>query len=218
MITEIGMMKTEVVYNDTKTDRYRLAKIWDETKSVTSLLMIQAGSADTVVVDMTNLYCIRNLHALNMGGFDILNISSRIEERLNAKEIALDETNVEEILASINRTGQCLICWGKIGESNAKVAEVQRQLLNRLESVEDKLFTIVTDSGACWHPIAPQIRHEWQIERFTRPDYLKAKPEAKPEQADPSATSEATEPETDSTKKTKQQRKNTNRQPRAEKL
>ena len=100
MITEKGTMTTEVIYNDTKTERYRLTKIWKPDKHV-SLLMIQAGSANEVVIDMTNLYCIRNLHALGYGGFDILNISSVIAERLDAKELTLSETNVQEIINSI---------------------------------------------------------------------------------------------------------------------
>ena len=37
-------MKTEVLYNATKTERYRLTKIWDESKDIYSLLMIQAGT------------------------------------------------------------------------------------------------------------------------------------------------------------------------------
>jgi len=201
MITVTGTMKTEVVYNEAMTERYRLSKIWDERRDIYSLLMIQAGTANEVTIGMTEMYSIRNLHQINAGGFEALNMSSVIADSLNTKELSLSETNVQEILASINRTGQCIICWGKIGESNRRVAAVQRELLKHLEPVEDKLFTIVTDSGENWHPIAPQIRHEWRIERFTRPDYLLEEPEVKTEQPAQAAKSVQTDTLTDKSMK-----------------
>jgi len=65
MITEKGTMHTEVLFNDTKTERYLLRKIWDKSKPTVSLLMINAGAANSVDIDMTAHYCIRNLHALD---------------------------------------------------------------------------------------------------------------------------------------------------------
>lgn len=193
MLIEKGTMTTEAVYNETKTERYRLTKIWDSSRDIYSLLMIQAGTANEVTIGMTEMYCIRNLHQLGAGGFDALNISSVIAESLDPKTLTLNATNVKEILASINRTGKCIICWGKIGESNSKVAAVQRELLKQLEPVKDKLYTIVTDEGACWHPIAPQIRHEWIIDNFVLPGYLKDEPKTTPESPAPTATSEQAE-------------------------
>jgi len=208
MITETCTTTTTALYNSDKSERYCITKIWQTESPITSLLMINAGAGNEVVIDMTSLYCIRNLHALGYGGYEALNLSSVIAESLNTKELTLSEINVQEILKSIERTGQCIICWGKIGESNSKVAAVQRELLKCLESVKDKLYTIVTDAGANWHPIAPQIRHEWRIARFERPGYLEEEPEDEPEEPEADATSEPTAQATEKPTKNKQSRKN----------
>ena len=180
MITEKGTMQTEVIFNDAREERYLLRKIWDKTKPKVSLLMIQAGAANAVDIDMTCLYCIRNLNLLGYGGFDVLNISSKIETKLSTKDaITLSAANVEQILKSASMAKKFIICWGKIGENNAKVKAVQRQILEHLQPFEDKLHVIASPAGGTgFHPLAPQIRFEWIIEKFVRPSYLQAIPEA----------------------------------------
>gem|GEM_PF-5474348 len=96
------------------------------------------------------------------------------------EKLVLNSTNLEQILKSVKYSEKFIICWGKIGENNSKVRAVQREILDHLQAYEDKLHVISSPVGGTgFHPIAPQIRFEWIIERFVCPEYLQVKPEAK---------------------------------------
>jgi hypothetical protein len=182
MLTEKGMLHTEVIFNDTKTERYLLRKVWDEDKPLVSLLMINAGMANVVSIDMTVHYCIRNLHNLGCyGGFDVLNMSSKISAKLDTKsDLILTDDNLKQILSSAQATDKFIICWGRVGENNSKVRALQRKILTHLAPYKDKLYSIASTSGEFgFHPIAPQIRFEWILTKFVCPEYLEERPEDK---------------------------------------
>jgi hypothetical protein len=79
---ETGIMQTEIVYNEDKTRRYKLSRIWDESKPRAMVLMTNAGTADVVSIDFTTLYTMRNSDALDFGAVDILNMSSLITVKM----------------------------------------------------------------------------------------------------------------------------------------
>ena len=81
-MVETGIMQTEIAYNESKTRRYRLTKIWDDSKPRAMVLMTNASTADVVSIDYTTLYTIKNLDAIGFGGVDILNMSSLIKVKL----------------------------------------------------------------------------------------------------------------------------------------
>lgn len=198
MLTEKGIMKTKVVFNDHKTERYLLRKIWDETKPIASLIMSNPSSANAVTIDMTVHYCISNLYKLGYGGVDILNMTSAILPKIDTKSnISLTATNAEYILKSAAESDKVIIAWGKIGENNKKIRLLQLNLLEQLKPFHDKLHMINSVSGASgFHPLAPQIRFDWVLEKFVLPDYLKSKPEEAPE---PTAQVEPEEKSPDTT-------------------
>jgi len=180
MVTEQGTMKTEVTFNETKTERYLLRKVWDESKPIVSLIMTNPSSANVVEIDMTTHYIISNLYRLgNYGGVDILNMTSTITTKIDTtSKLALSDENAKYILKSAEKSDKVILAWGKIGENNKKIRLVQMKLLEKLKPFQSKLHMIAsnesgTDAG--FHPLAPQIRFAWFLMPFALPDYLQEK-------------------------------------------
>ena len=184
MLTEEGTLNTQVIFNESKTERYLLRKVWDESKPIVSLIMTNPSIADVVSVDMTTLYVVNNLYRLGeYGGADILNMTSLITSKVDTKsDIKLTDTNVEYILRSAETSDKVILAWGRIGENNKKIRLVQLKLLEKLEPFQGKLYMIASDVGDClFHPLAPQIRFSWNLIPFELPEYLQEKSEEKPE-------------------------------------
>ena len=184
-MVETGTMNTEIVYNEDKTRRYRLTKIWDESKPRAMLIMTNAGTADVVSTDYTTLYTIRNLNAIGFGSVDILNMSSIITVKLEIPkhgEIIEESENITHILSSAEKADKILIAWGKLGDNNKKVNLLQQKILEKLIPYEDKIYGITNDlaSGDFYHPLAPQIRFEWILKTFEIP-----KPQQEVKEAEP---------------------------------
>ena len=72
MITETTAMQTTAIYSDDKTHRYLLRKEWDSEKKSAEIIMLYPSSADTVTVDHTTMFVLRNLERLNYGSVNIL--------------------------------------------------------------------------------------------------------------------------------------------------
>ena len=183
MIVEQGLMSTEVIFNDDKTERYLLRKVWNEDKPLVSLIMTNPSSANAITIDMTVHYSICNLYKLGYGAVDILNMTSTISTKIDTKSmISISDTNVEQILKSAEKSDKVIIAWGKIGENNKKIRLIQLKLLDKLQPFQEKLYWISSETGnSGFHPLAPQIRFDWYLERFVMPEYLKEKQDDKPE-------------------------------------
>jgi hypothetical protein len=179
MITEKGVLHTEVIFNDNKTERFLLKKVWDESKPIVSLVMLNPSSSNALTIDFTTLYAMSNLCNIGYGGLEVTNLTSKITTKLDTKnDIALSAENVEYILKSAEVSDKVILCWGKCGENNKKISALQKKLLDKLTPYEGKLFEIANEKGEHgFHPLAPQIRFHWELIPFVRPEYLQEKTE-----------------------------------------
>lgn len=102
MKTEKSTIKTEALFSQNHTHRLLLRKEWDNTKPVASVIMINPHSADTFSTDSTTMYTLNNLYSLGYGAANLLNLYTRICDRLmlrfNSDEDLLDPQNDEIIL------------------------------------------------------------------------------------------------------------------------
>jgi hypothetical protein len=79
-----------------------------------------------------------------------------------------NEENTGQIVKSAKEADKVIITWGKLGENNKKVRDMQDKLLESLKPFKDKLFVIsdnVVNEGG-FHPLAPQIRFVWVLKKF----------------------------------------------------
>ncbi len=174
MITDKLTLRTETVFFDDRSRRYLLRKEWDSKKPKATIIMTNPSAADLVAIDYTTLYILNNISKLDFGSVDIVNLSSKVTIKLNAKldlDVEIEKENAEFILKSAEKSDKIIIAWGKIGENNQRVRMAQDNLLKLLEPFKDKLCCIAeSENGECgFHPLAPQIRFEWFLRKFIPP-------------------------------------------------
>lgn len=158
-ITEKSTMKTEVIFSDDRQHRFLLRKEWDKSKKKVVVIMVKPSYADAMLLDQTTMYVINNLHRLDFGGVDIVNVCSSLDGLSSAEE-HIEKENLEHILASAAKADSIIIAWGKAGDSSKAVLKQQDYVVSQLEQYMDKLWMIE------FHPLAPRMRGQWKLEKF----------------------------------------------------
>ena len=90
--------------------------------------MTNPSSADLMTMDYTTLYIINNVVRLDFGSVDIVNMVSKITTRLDVKndiDSKADRENIDFIVKSADKADKVIIAWGKLGENNKKVQEIE---------------------------------------------------------------------------------------------
>ena len=170
MLTEKAILKTETVFSEDRRHRYLLRKEWDTKKPRATIVMTNPSSADLMTMDYTTLYIINNVVRLDFGSIDIVNMVSKITTRLDVKkdiDAKVDRENTDFIVKAAEKADKVIIAWGKVGENNKKVRELQESILESLKPFRDKLYIIASNKGEDgFHPLAPQIRFSWVLKKF----------------------------------------------------
>jgi hypothetical protein len=178
MLTEKAVLKTEAVFSEDRRHRYILRKEWDSKKPKAAIIMTNPSTADLLNMDYTTLYIMNNIVKLDFGTVDIVNLVSKMTTKLNVKnDLEVDEENFNIILKSAEKSDKVILAWGKLGENNKKVRDVQNILLERLKPFKDKLCVIACESGESgFHPLAPQIRFSWILKKYEPPKTPESEP------------------------------------------
>lgn len=159
MLTEKAILKTETVFSEDRRHRYLLRKEWDTKKPRATIVMTNPSSADLMTMDYTTLYIINNVVRLDFGSVDIVNMVSKITTRLDVKndiDSKADRENIDFIVKSADKADKVIIAWGKLGENNKKVRDLQESLLETLRPFKEKLYIIASNNGEDgFHPLAP---------------------------------------------------------------
>jgi hypothetical protein len=182
MLTEKVNMKTETIFSDDRRHRYLLRKEWDVKKPKATIIMTNASTADILTMDYTTLYIMNNLVKKDFGMVDIVNLVSKTTTKLRVKDDmneVMDSVNLDHIVKSAEKSDSIIIAWGKLGENNKKVRDLQDSLLEHLKPFKDKLYEIADGEGhSGFHPLAPQIRFTWVLKKYEAPPKLEVKPES----------------------------------------
>jgi hypothetical protein len=178
MLTDKAVIKTEAVFSDDRKHRYILKKEWEPKKPKATIIMTNPSTADMFTMDYTTLYIMNNIVKLDFGTIDIVNLTSKMTTKLDVKkDLNVDEENFNAILKSAEKSDKVILAWGKLGENNKKVRDVQNILLERLKPFKDKLCVIASENGdSGFHPLAPQIRFSWTLKKYEPPKLPEVKP------------------------------------------
>lgn len=178
MQTDKTTVKTEAIFSDDRKHRYILRKEWDSKKPKATIIMTNPSTADMLSMDYTTLYIMNNIVKLDFGMIDIVNLVPKMTTKLDVKkDLEVDEENFNTICKSAERADKVILAWGKLGENNKKVWDVQDILLERLKLFKDKLCVIACESGESgFHPLAPQIRFSWILKKYEPPKTPEVKP------------------------------------------
>lgn len=157
--TITGEMKTTAIYSRDNKHRYLLSKQWDESLPKAAILMISAGTADTVRMDTTTMLCISNANDNGFGTIDIVNLFSSIQ----SDPPTSDKVNDAAIVKSCQDADKVIIAFGKGKEHIERKLEV----IKMLESYKEKFCCIADCKGrTLFHPLAPQVRAKWLLVPF----------------------------------------------------
>jgi hypothetical protein len=178
MLTEKAILKTEAAFSEDRRHRYILRKEWGNKRPKATIIMTNPSTADLLNMDYTTLYIMNNIVKLDFGTVDIVNLTSKMTTKLDVKnDLEADEENFNIICKSAERSDKVILAWGKLGENNKKVRDVQNALLERLKPFKEKLCVIACESGESgFHPLAPQIRFSWILTKYEPPKAPESKP------------------------------------------
>lgn len=159
-ITEKSVIKTEVVFPDDRQHRFLLRKEWDKNKKKATVIMVSPSYADATLQDQTTMYVINNLHRLDFGGVDIVNIFSSLEGK-PSKDEKIGKENLECVLASAATADAIIIAWGKAGDSSKAALKQQEYVMKQLEPFGEKLMSLG------FHPLFPRMRAQWNLKKMS---------------------------------------------------
>ena len=162
MLEETTIIKSKAIFSDDKEHRLLLRKEWDSEKPTAMVIMINPNTADTINFDMTTMLVLNNVSKLGFGSVNIVNLYSRIMEKLNLRFNGDDEADdvIEQYAAM---SDAIIIAWGTIGKNTLRVRERQKYLLELIKQHANRMYQI--GRNAC-HPLTPAVRREWVLEPY----------------------------------------------------
>ena len=167
MLEETTIIKSKAIFSDDKEHRLLLRKEWDSEKPTAMVIMINPNTADTVNFDMTTMLVLNNVSKLGFGSVNIVNLYSRIMEKLclrfNGDDELIDDEADNVIAQYAAMSDAIIIAWGTIGKNTQRVRERQKWVLDLLKPYANKLYQI--GRNAC-HPLTPAVRREWVLEPY----------------------------------------------------
>lgn len=117
MITK-GNSTAGAVFSDCEKYRYRLWRVWDETKPKVCFLMLNPSSATHEVLDPTVTRCKKRAQALGYGGFEVVNIfalRSTDPKALYETDDPAGTKNLEMMADAIRDCDISICAWGTHG-------------------------------------------------------------------------------------------------------
>lgn len=79
-------LKTEAYFSDDYKHRYLLRKEWDKNSKNAMIIMIQPRMADTMLLEVTTVFVINNMHKMEFGSIEIVNLFSKVDTKINPRQ------------------------------------------------------------------------------------------------------------------------------------
>ena len=180
MKTITTTLVTKAVFSDDGSKRYLLKKTWDEQKDKMTIIMLTPSMARGIELDTTTQLVLNNVARLGYGRVAIVNLFALLDDFQLQKAEAEDRENLEVILQEA-ATANCVVYAPGVGKSKNKVfLERQKQVLEALQSYEDKLYCLCDAVGEArlQHPLSPAVR-TWYLSKFKISELLGEAPVVK---------------------------------------
>ena len=131
MLEETTIIRSKAIFSDDKEHRLLLRKEWNSEKPSAMVIMINPNTADTVNFDMTTMLVLNNVSKLGFGSVNIVNLYSRIMEkmclRFNGDDELIDDESdeiIQQYAAMSDAHYHCLGDDWKECFASAKTAEI----------------------------------------------------------------------------------------------
>lgn len=174
MITEKTTIKCESIFSDDHLHRYLWKRVWDKEKPLAAVIMLNPCQADNIITDTTTSLVVNNIAGLeSYGGVIVLNLFSRLTNKLNFRWNSLDDLNTPDNDYYIKKTAEecqtVILAWGKAADTNKSIAARADQVLVLLREYREKLYVITDGTRSGLHPLTPCLRSSWSLEAFQIP-------------------------------------------------
>lgn len=168
MITEKDTIKCESIFNETRTHRYLWKRVWDKDKPMATVIMLNPCLADNIITDTTTSLVVNNIARLEeYGGVVIVNLYSLLIGKLNFRwfsdEDLIGEDNDNCIKKAAEESETVILAWGKSADTNQRIEERAKQVLELLAPFKDKLKIISDGEREGLHPLTPALRRLWEL-------------------------------------------------------
>lgn len=172
MFTEKATIKCEAVFSDDHAHRFLWKRVWEKTKPITTVIMLNPCESDGIITDTTTSLVINNVARLEeFGGVAIVNLYSMLTSKLNFKWNSDADLNHEEndgyIMKAAEEASKVILAWGRAEDTNKRVEERASAVIDMLKKYKDKLFVISDGAGRYgMHPLTPALRNRWLLESY----------------------------------------------------
>ena len=133
--------------------------------------MLNPCQANTIITDTTTFLVVNNIYRLgDYGGVAIVNLFSLLTPKLSFKASGNlnDEHNDEHIKKAAEEASTVILAWGKASDTNLRVAERAKQVIELLDAQKEKLCIISDGERMGVHPLTPSVRAEWILNDATK--------------------------------------------------
>lgn len=172
MITEKATIKCEAVFSDDHAHRFLWKRVWEKTKPIATVIMLNPCESDGIITDTTTSLVINNVARLEeFGGVAIVNFYSMLTSKLNFRWNADSDLNHEEndayIMKAVEEASKVILAWGRAEDTNKRVEDRASEVIKKLSKYKDKLFVISDGAGRYgMHPLTPALRNRWLLEPY----------------------------------------------------
>ena len=156
-------VKGEAVFNESRTHRYLLSKVWDKNKPVACVIMLNPAMADNIIMDTTTALVVNNIASLEkFGGVIVVNLYSVLTSKLKFRWNSDDDLNAPENDGYIKKAAEecdtVILAWGRATDTNLRIAERTTEVINLLIPYKEKLCQISDGERSGLHPLTPSVR------------------------------------------------------------
>ena len=141
MFTEKATIKCEAVFSDDHAHRFLWKRVWEKSKPIATVIMLNPCESDGIITDTTTSLVINNVARLEeFGGVAIVNLYSMLTSKLNFKWNADSDLNHEEndgyIMKAAEEASKVILAWGRAEDTNKRVEERACELIKKLSSIK----------------------------------------------------------------------------------
>lgn len=153
MITR-GDSSAGAVFSDCEKYRFRLWRVWDDSKQKVCFVMLNPSKADEIDLDPTVTRCKKRAEALGYGGLEVVNIfalRSTYPKALYKERDPVGKENLEAIVTAVKDTAIAICGWGNHGE----LGNMGLLIKGRLQNVfpEKTHYLKLNSDGSPTHPL-----------------------------------------------------------------
>ena len=185
MITEKDTIRCEAVFNEEHTHRFLWKRVWNKDKPLAAVVMLNPCQADNIVTDTTTSLVVNNIARLEeFGGIVVVNLfsllTSKLNFRWNSDEDLNDAENDSYIKKAAEECSHVILAWGKSADTNKRIADRARKVLELLKPYSEKLYCISDGERDNLHPLTPSLRNQWILKSFDLTAYEKVDEPSEP--------------------------------------